>query len=363
MTAALSSRLARLAEPLVSAPVFDFWAARLGGTLAWRRTLARVVERHVEARDTVTLVLQPNRHFRGFRPGQHVNVTVAVNGVQLTRSYSFSDAPRADGRVTITVQHVPGGRVSEQLARRTAVGDILELGEAWGDMTADAVGADRPLLLLAAGSGITPLRSLLRDRLARSGDAPVVLAYWARTRADLAFLEEFRTLATRDRRFRFQPFLTQETGLAAGELSGRVTAGALADLIPAGIAPVACACGPQGFVDSVSALAGPLAARVFAESFTPMAVPAVADAGTVQVTLARSGRTLAVDAGQPLLAALEAEGVYPPSGCRRGICHSCACTKSAGVTEDVQSGVLDREDHATVRLCVNRARTDLTLDL
>src|SRR5688572_30296609 len=90
--------LRRLVQTLVAPPVFDFWAARLHPTWSWARPLARVVERRQESRDAVTLVLKPNRHWRGFQPGQHVNLTVEIDGSRLTRSYSLSDAPRADRR-------------------------------------------------------------------------------------------------------------------------------------------------------------------------------------------------------------------------------------------------------------------------
>jgi stearoyl-CoA 9-desaturase NADPH oxidoreductase len=123
-------------SPLVSPAVFDFWAGRLRPGTSWDRPLARVVSRTVEARDAVTLVLQPNRHFAGFRAGQHVNVGVEVDGVRHTRSYSPSDAPRADGRVSITVRHVPGGKVSAQLCLHTRIDDVLELGPAFGALTA-----------------------------------------------------------------------------------------------------------------------------------------------------------------------------------------------------------------------------------
>src|SRR5690606_8570084 len=130
--------LKRLASHAVSPAVVDFWVQKLMPAWSWDRCLARIVARRVEARGVVTLVLRPNRNWRdlgSFRPGQHMNVSAEVNGVRVTRSYSLSDVPRADGRLSITVKHVEGGRLSEHLCRDARVGDVLELGQAFGQMT------------------------------------------------------------------------------------------------------------------------------------------------------------------------------------------------------------------------------------
>src|SRR5690606_39792508 len=101
----------------------------------WNRCLAKVVERRAEAKGSVTLVLKPNRHFKGFQPGQHLNVTVDVNGIRHTRSYSFTGIPRNDRRISITTKHTDCGEVSTTLCRQIQVGDVLELSPAFGDMS------------------------------------------------------------------------------------------------------------------------------------------------------------------------------------------------------------------------------------
>ena len=78
--------LQRLVAPLIDPSVFDFWAGLVNPAWSWSRSLARVVERRVEAQDAITLVLQPNRHCGKVRPGQHINVSAEVNGRRTTRS-------------------------------------------------------------------------------------------------------------------------------------------------------------------------------------------------------------------------------------------------------------------------------------
>ena len=121
------------------------------------------------------------------------------------------------------------------------------------------------------------------------------------------------------------------------------------------------ACGPGGFVDAARALLGG-AASFQAEAFSAPAAPA-GDHGFVQVELARSGRTLTLPRGVSLLAAIEAEGVRLKSGCRMGLCNTCACGKRAGTTRHLLDGLEDAEPASALRICISAARTDLVLDL
>ncbi|MDP9140191.1 MAG: FAD-binding oxidoreductase, partial [Pseudomonadota bacterium] len=116
--AAAPGSMSRLIAPFIAPDVFDFWAAKLNPAWSWQRSLARVVERRVEARDAVTLILRTNRHFRGFLPGQHVNVSAEVDGARITRSYSLTDIPRKGRRIALTVKRIEGGRFSNHLSTR-----------------------------------------------------------------------------------------------------------------------------------------------------------------------------------------------------------------------------------------------------
>ena len=356
-----SNPLKRMIKPLVSPAVYDFWARKLLSNAAWETPLATVVERHVEARDSVTLLLRPHGHFDGFLPGQHVNVTIAVEGVRHTRSYSLTDVPRKDGLLSITVKRVGGGKVSTELCQHTRVGDVLELGQAFGDLTAPA-DYQGNWLFLAAGSGITPIISLIRSLSLSTLKQNVTLLYWARTRADLCFFQELRELSAREPRFHLHFVLTREHELLPNDSQGRPSLALFEQLVPSMAEQRAYACGPAGFVESVQEL---IAARVgfFAsEAFTPSTMNVV-DMGKVTVTLRSSQRQVEVATDKPLLAALEDAGIKPAAGCRMGICNTCACEKSAGVSEDLLTGDVDADVNSALRICVNAARSDITLDL
>jgi ferredoxin-NADP reductase len=361
------SLLGRLAQPLIDPAVFDFWASRVNPTWSWSQALARVVERRAEAQGVVTLVLQPNRHWQGFQPGQHLTVGAEIDGRRVARSYSLSSPPQADGRIAITVKQVEGGKLSNHLYQHTQVGDVLALGPAFGDMTLPAQPQGR-WVFLAAGSGITPFLSLTRALAAQGMPVDLTLVVWARTRAELCALAELQALAQREPRFQLKTVLTQEAQLQGDEQRGRISAellpallGSLADLAQAQV----LACGPGGFVQTARELLAPRAARFQAEAFTPPAPAELPIDGpaTVEIELRRSGRTLTIDAHQALLPALEAQGLHLDAGCRMGICRTCVCTKHAGIAQDLHTGERDTEGDSTLRLCVSRACTNLALDL
>lgn len=362
--------LRRLLTPVIDPGVFDFWAGLLNPAWSWSRSLARIVARRVEAADTVTLVLKPNAHVGGFLPGQHINVSAEVNGRKVTRSYSLTGLPTARGRrLSITVKRVDGGTLSSHLVQHAQVGDVLEIGPAFGDMVLPAQPQGR-WLFLAAGSGITPLMGLTRALAAQGMPVALTLVYWAKTRAELCFINELRALAAREPRFQLQVVLTHETELLPGEHSGLISLNQLQALVPDLQAHEVSACGPGGFVEAARQITQGQVRRFQAEGFTPATPPATADtddahapAQTVQVELARTGRTVQVSTGMSLLEALEAQGLNPRSGCRMGVCHTCVCARHSGSTLDTQTGETQSEPEMAVRLCVTRARSDLRLDL
>lgn len=352
--------LRRLLRPWVKPDLFDFWASRVNRTWTWERPLARLVARESASCDAVTLLLKPNAHWAGFRPGQHVNLGVDIDGVRLTRSYSLTEPTRTDGLLAITVKAIEGGRVSRHLCQEAKPGEIFELGPAFGEMTLPA----RPQgawLFLAAGSGITPLMALTRQLAGQGMPVDLTLVYWARRRDEFCFLDELRALAAAHPRFRLRLMLTREPAQATDEGEGRIDAGLFATLGLDTARQQMLACGPGGFVDAARALSGD-AQSFRAEAFTPLSI-AVDDTGEVEVHLRRSGRTLRLPRGQSLLAALEAEGLKPASGCRMGICNTCACGKTSGSTRQLHTGELMHDATAALKLCINSAATDLELDL
>src|SRR3954463_7627327 len=189
---ALRDRVLRLAElvttPLLPADYLDLIdPLRSGADLRGR--IEAVLP---ETRDAATLVIRPGRGWRRHTPGQYVRLGVDVDGVRQWRAYSVtSDLTRTDGCISVTVKAIPGGRVSNHLVRRTTPGTIVQLDQATGEFV---LPEQRPAkaLFVTAGSGITPVMGMLRNR-AHGGDGPgmdIVVVHSAPTADDVIFAGE-----------------------------------------------------------------------------------------------------------------------------------------------------------------------------
>lgn len=338
----------------LSPALFDFWAGQLNPLWTLRQPLARLLRREPAGAGACTLVLRTNRHWRGMQPGQHVSLGVEIDGRLLQRSYSPTLlGPR---ELAITVKAVEGGRVSRHLVEQARIGAVFPIGAAFGEFS---VPTAAPLLLLAAGSGITPMRSLLRALARGPLAAPVDLYYWERKTDAFNFREELQALARVDPQLQVHLLATRDARAPAARVDA-------CDFDELGDVPLAqrhvLACGPDGFVAAARQRLRHHVAGFQAEAFTP---PAIApDAiGEVQLTLARSGRQLVVPRGVPLLDSLEAHGLKPKHGCRMGICNTCTCHRVSGATHHLRTGEQHAEPAQPVRICVSAPTTDLVLDL
>ena len=340
--------------PWVTEAFFDFWSTRLHPLWTMRRPMAQLVSRRAEGSAAVTVVLKPNAHFAGIAPGQHINLTVQVDGRMTTRSYSPTRL--ADGNLEVTAKLVRGGKVSALLAGGLPIGAAVGISQAFGEMTVDAAQVP-PMLLLAAGSGITPMRALLRQLDAAGMPQPVHLVYWIRQHSEQCFAAELAALAARHANFSMQLAVTGDA-LAPAARVGGFDFSVVSNLA----ARQVLACGPAGFVHAAAERLRGQVAGFIAEAFS---LPPVDDSegGEVELELARSGRRLRVPRGMPLLAALEAQGINPPAGCRMGVCNTCTCEKRDGVVRNVLNGDVTAEPSTAIKLCVNRASTDLILEL
>src|SRR5918999_4169696 len=160
--------------------------------ILWR--LAEVIEVVAETPRTKSLVLEVPG-WEGHKAGQHVDVRLtAEDGYRAQRSYSIASAPE-DGRLTLTVDRLEEGEVSPYLTEVLMKGDKLELrGPIGGWFTWEASDGG-PLLLVAGGPGIAPLKAMIRHRAAAHSDAPVRLLYSSRSREETIYAEELESLA------------------------------------------------------------------------------------------------------------------------------------------------------------------------
>ncbi len=307
-----------------------------------------------ETRDAATLVIRPGRGWRDHVPGQYVRIGVDVDGVRQWRAYSITSVlGRADGCFTITVKAIPDGKVSNHLVRRMRPGTVIQLDQATGEFVLPTQQPAKALFV-TAGSGITPVMGMLRNR-AHDDATDVVLVHSAPSADDVVFGAELRQLAA-DGRIRL---VEQHTDTA-----GMLDAEGLAALVPDLHERLTWACGPVGMLEALEehwASAG-LSDRLHTERFRPR-VLVTGEGGTV--SFARTGSTVEADGATPILDAAENAGVLMPSGCRMGICYGCVLPLREGAVRDLRTGEITTAspgDGVLVQTCISAAAGACDID-
>lgn len=336
--------------------VFDrnaasFWLQRLNPIWSLNQSLAKVVKKQQEAADTVSLTLKTNARFIAGQAGQHHPVIVTINGRRYERTYSLTQIDPQ--HVLLTVKQVAHGIVSTWLVEQAKEGDIVELGAPYGDMLTPK--PQQALVLLAAGSGITPMYSLVLETLKQHTDAQVHLMYWVKTPADVVFQTQFEQLQKQHANFKVELFYTQ--GVVADQRLNENDVARIAELQHSTV----YACGPSGFVHTAEQLFQ--GAQLFKSEAFSLSEIKSDDVGFVNITLTKSNKTVSIAKGQSVLAGLEQQNIQPAHGCRMGICNKCACHKVQGSTKNLVNGMENAEPGHLLKICVNSAQTDLTIDL
>ncbi len=207
-----------------------------------------MVELLAETDRTTSIVLRlPG--WPGHRAGQHVDVRLtAEDGYQAQRSYSIASAPE-DGDVVLTVERIEDGEVSSYLVDELRPEDELELRGPIGGYFVWEQSLGGPLVLLAGGSGIAPLRAMLRHRLGSGSGVPVRLLYSARSQSELIYRDELTRAGRRegvDVRFT----LTRERPDGWQGYDRRIDRELIADVAwPPDERPLVYVCGPTAFVE------------------------------------------------------------------------------------------------------------------
>jgi ferredoxin-NADP reductase len=314
-----------------------------------------VVEVRKETETAATLVIKPGWGWNGsYQAGQYIGIGHQVDGRWHWRSYSLTSTPvQDDGLIAITVKAMPEGFLSGHLVNGLAAGTIVRLAAPQGNFVLPDPPPARTLFL-TAGSGITPIMSMLRTLDSR-GDLPdVVLVHSAPTESDVLFRHELHELAERHPGLHLHEQLTDAMGML--DLAN------LEAVCPDWTERQTWACGPPAMLDAAEVLwtSRGLADALHLERFSVDLEGAGGEGGTV--TFSRSGKTAVVDGATTLLLAGEAAGVVMPFGCRMGICQSCVLPLKAGSVRDLRSGT-EHVAGERVQTCISAAAGDCVFDV
>jgi ferredoxin-NADP reductase len=238
--------------------------------LSW--TLADVVEIKVETPQVKSLVLAVPE-WEGHRAGQHVDIRLtAADGYQAQRSYSIASAPDAD-RIELTIERLGDGEVSPYLTDDLRVGDKVELRGPIGGYFAWDPTDGGPLLLVAGGSGVSPLMAMIRQRAALQSDVPTRLLYSSRSLDEIIYEKELARLVDADETLEVFHTLTRAQPRDWDGYRRRIDEEMLAEVTWSSVdRPLVYICGPTRLVEAVASTLislGHEPARVKTERFGP----------------------------------------------------------------------------------------------
>lgn len=327
-----------------------------------------------------TLVFDCPEALRGsfaYRAGQFITLHPIIDGKQVQRAYSLCGAPAAEAPLTITVQRVENGLVSNYLHDEVAVGDTLLISPPRGKFTADiAPGNHRTYVAFAAGSGITPIFSQIQQILLTETTSFIFLLYGCRDENNIIFREELEALAAQNPQrfhldivlsrprshqwralFSSRPRWTGETGRIDG---ARVKTWVVANPPPNQTVRY-LVCGPNTMIETVTnALTELDVARddILSERFgaATSGGTAASRAATLVVTYKGQTKTIPVAKEQTLLQAMIAADVDPPYSCQAGVCGTCRATCKKGRVSQVGAAALSEEERAGGAVLTCRAQ-------
>ena len=309
-----------------------------------------------ETHDTVTVTIRPGYEWPGHRPGQHLRIGFDIDGVRHWRAYSItSDADREDGFISITPKLVESGVVSSYLVRRARIGTIVSLSDVEGHFRLPDPLAEK-WLFVSAGSGVTPIMSMLRGLERRFALDDVVHLHSARTAEDVIFGRHLRELRARRDGFSLHERLTAD--------EDRLGPDDLDELCPDWREREAFLSGPSELLDAMEERweRDGDCALLHVERFQPrLDTDHAGEGGTIW--FADSDQEAESDGEKPILVAGEEAGLTLPFGCREGVCHTCVGELESGQVRDLRDGRVYGRQGERIRTCISAPEGPVEISL
>lgn len=323
------------------------------------RELRGRVERITRQTDNASsIVIKPGWEWEGHRPGQYLRIGLDIDGVRHWRAYSLtSDPANEENCISITVKDAGGGKVSPYIVRKLREGTIVTLGEVTGQFILPETMPER-LLFISAGSGVTPIISMIRDLADKDDLQDVILIHSAKEPSDVIFGNELRKLDRQRTGFTLHEQHTQANGrFGPADLDARV---------PDFKERLTFISGPGEMLDDFT--------RHWEEHADPDLLnlerfqPVYGEGGGKEgdggmVKFSKSESETAAGVGQSILVAGEEAGLELAYGCRMGICHTCVGRCVSGRVRDLRSGEVVDGEGQTIRICIHAPEGAVEIEL
>jgi ring-1,2-phenylacetyl-CoA epoxidase subunit PaaE len=303
-----------------------------------------------------------------YTPGQFLTILCEIDGKKVRRSYSMSSSPDCDADIAVTIKRVENGLVSNYLLDKLKVGDSLEVMKPTGNFifVAEPKKA-RHIVLIGAGSGITPLMSILKTALLTEKQSRVTLIYGNRHEGSIIFRKNLDELkAQYADRFTLVHSLTQPDKFWGG-YSGRIDKVMVVNILSKlekTPDTVFYLCGPQEMMqqakEGILKLGYPaqsIKQEAFVEKATvaPISAPKIAQQEVTVVVRGKEHKVV-VQAGDTILNAALDSGLDMPFSCQSGLCTACMGRKKSGEVYMEDSDALSKSelDEGYVLTCISK---------
>ncbi|MDT4910042.1 MAG: stearoyl-CoA 9-desaturase oxidoreductase [Pseudonocardiales bacterium] len=350
-------RALRLAKALTTPLLPDDYLALINPKWSTRELTGRIVRIRHETPDAATVVIKPDFPWPGHVSGQYLRIGMEVNGIRRWRAYTItSDPAHPEGILSITVKYTEGGRMSPIFVRQVQPGQVVFLGEVEGTFGIP-VPCRPKMLFLSAGSGITPIMSMLRELDRRGALADAVHVHSSRDSDDMIFGGMLRRLAQRREGYRLCEIHTSR--------DPRLHPDQFDALCPDWRDRETFLSGPREMIDAVQdrfADEG-LAGQLHSERFQPVIGTGGGEGSGGTVHLRVSDCDAECAPGQSILFGGEQAGATLMFGCRMGVCHTCVGRLREGTIRDLRNGELTHADGQMVRICINAPEGHVEVDL
>jgi stearoyl-CoA 9-desaturase NADPH oxidoreductase len=339
-------RLVRAAQTLTTPFELDDYLEQFNPLWSTREHRGRIESVERETANAVSVTLKPGHNWPGHKPGQFVRIGFDVDGVRHWRAYSLtSDPDREDGNISITVKTVDEGVVSTFLANDAQPGTIVTLSKVEGEYVLPDPPPDK-LLFISAGSGVTPIMSMLRHLGHEHSLDDVVHLHSAKHEDDVIFGSQLRAMVKRHEGFQLHEQHTSEMG--------RMGPQDLDDLCPDWRERVTYLSGPADMIDAVEEhwqAHGDTTLLNIERFQIRLGEGETGEGGTVRFS--QSDCESEADGETPILVAGEHEGLDLPYGCREGICHTCVGELCSGKVRDLRTGRVYGSEGEMIRTCIS----------
>ena len=328
---------------------------------SWSRGyyIAKVKDIRIESDYIYTLVLKPSKNWKLFEAGQYIQLRVEINGSLLTRTFSISSSPlllKDQGLIEVTIQKQEKGRVTPLLQDLLVKDQYISISEAKGEFT--YTGKPNSFLFIAAGSGITPIKSLINEHILTANNK-IQLQYYASNNNHL-FKQELSYLENK------YPNLT--INFINTSIEGRINFKHLKLFDFDYFSRDIYICGPPAMIQATQNILNNESVnpkKIHYEYFgsTPIKELNIKNKG--EVTFQQSSIKINTKdmITQTLLEIAESSGLSPNYGCRMGVCHQCVCKKNQGVIFNTLTKIFSDTGTQDIQLCICVPVGDVILDL